>query len=130
MALGFVLGAAGLPAAAAGLYLLTLAVASFRSPAPRPAPAAWPRLVVLVPAHDEEPLVGRCVASLREQSYPRSGHRIVVIADNCRDRSAATRSTGARDTRSAGPSTGCWPARSRSTASSWWTPTRSPIATR
>ena len=77
-----------------GLYLLALAIASVPrrahgSPAalPRPEPAS--RLVVLVPAHDEELLVGRCVDSLRAQTYPRSLTRVVVIADNCTDQTAA-----------------------------------------
>ena len=74
-----------------GLYLLALAIASI----PRRAPAALPlskptsRLVVVVPAHDEELLVGRCVDSLMEQTYPRSLTRVVVIADNCTDQTAA-----------------------------------------
>src|SRR5712691_11695576 len=88
MALGIVLAAAGLPAGAATAYLLTLALASYRR-LPVPAPAGWaPRLAVLVPAHDEQELVGRCVASLRDQTYPASSTRVVVIADNCSDRTA------------------------------------------
>jgi 1,2-diacylglycerol 3-beta-glucosyltransferase len=96
MALGIVLAAAGVPAAVAGLYLLTLALASFRR-APAPAPAApRARLAVLVPAHDEEQLIGRCVASLTAQTYPQSLRRIVVIADNCGDRTAGVaRAAGA-----------------------------------
>lgn len=46
------------------------------------------RLAVLVLAHNEEALVGRCVASLRDQTYPRSRYRVIVIADNCTDRTA------------------------------------------
>lgn len=96
MALGVVLAAAGLPFAAATLYLLALALASFRRlPAPaRIAPPA--RLAVLVPAHDEEELVGRCVASLVAQAYPAGRFRILVIADNCEDRTAeVARAAGA-----------------------------------
>ena len=44
---------------------------------------------MLVPAHDEAVLVGRCVASLRQQSYPADLYEIVVIADNCTDDTAA-----------------------------------------
>jgi 1,2-diacylglycerol 3-beta-glucosyltransferase len=44
---------------------------------------------VLVPAHDEELLVGRCVESLLEQTYPRELYEVVVIADNCTDQTAA-----------------------------------------
>jgi 1,2-diacylglycerol 3-beta-glucosyltransferase len=90
MALGIVLVAAGLPVAGAGAYLLVLAAASFRrsrGPAPRPA-RPEPLLAVLVPAHDEEPIVGRCVASLRDQTHPAARTRLVVIADNCTDRTA------------------------------------------
>lgn len=96
MALGLVLAAAGLPVAAAALYLLVLALASFRRAAASRQARPAPRLAVLVPAHDEEPLVGRCVASLRQQAYPRSHCRVIVIADNCTDRTAAVaRAAGA-----------------------------------
>ncbi|TMC09487.1 MAG: glycosyltransferase [Chloroflexi bacterium] len=89
MALGIVLAAAGLPFAAAGLYLLVLALASFRRVrAPRRADPP-PRLAVLVPAHDEEELIARCVESLLAQDYSPSRFRVVVIADNCSDRTAA-----------------------------------------
>ena len=88
MAFGIVLAAAGLPFAASGVYLLALALASFRRE--RPARPLYPiaRLAVLVPAHDEEELVGRCVSALRAQTYPSSRRRVVVIADNCGDRTA------------------------------------------
>jgi cellulose synthase/poly-beta-1,6-N-acetylglucosamine synthase-like glycosyltransferase len=46
------------------------------------------RLTVLVPAHNEEGLVGRCVDSLIGQIYPAGLVRIVVIADNCADATA------------------------------------------
>src|SRR6266851_1234751 len=88
MALSIAAAVAGLPVAAAALYLLLLAVASFRRPRETPLGEPGPRLVVLVPAHDEEELVGRCVASLQAQTYPRSFYRVVVIADNCGDRTA------------------------------------------
>jgi 1,2-diacylglycerol 3-beta-glucosyltransferase len=88
VALSVALVAAGLPAAAASLYLLTLALASFRRLRVPPAAEPAPRLAVLVPAHDEENLVGRCVASLLDQTYPRDRFRVIVIADNCGDRTA------------------------------------------
>jgi hypothetical protein len=86
--LSVVLAAAGLPAAAASLYLLSLAVASFRRRPAARAPRSGGRLAVLVPAHDEEVLIGRCVVSLRGQTYPASLYRVIVIADNCTDRTA------------------------------------------
>jgi cellulose synthase/poly-beta-1,6-N-acetylglucosamine synthase-like glycosyltransferase len=51
------------------------------------APAA--RLAVLVPAHDEELLIARTVASLLAAEYPSARRTVVVIADNCTDATAA-----------------------------------------
>lgn len=50
---------------------------------------AFPALLFLVPAHNEELLIESCVASLIELDYPAERRRIVVIADNCTDRTAA-----------------------------------------
>jgi cellulose synthase/poly-beta-1,6-N-acetylglucosamine synthase-like glycosyltransferase len=95
------IAALGIPVAGSALYLLTLAVASaFYRPHPDPPPKGvgktGSRLVVLVPAHNEEELVGRTVNSLNRQTYPRALYRIVVVADNCTDRTAAVaRAAGA-----------------------------------
>jgi hypothetical protein len=93
-ALTALLLAGGVIVAAAGLYGLTVSVAAlfFRAPATSQRPST--RLVVLVPAHDESALIARCVRSLRDQDYPRSLYRVVVIADNCTDDTAA-RAAGA-----------------------------------
>src|SRR5437879_5475140 len=78
----------GLAALTATGYLLALAVAALV----RRAPGLWgpprSRLAVLVPAHDEERLVGRCVGSLVEQDYPPELRRLIVVADNCSDATA------------------------------------------
>jgi 1,2-diacylglycerol 3-beta-glucosyltransferase len=42
----------------------------------------------LIPAHNEELLVGRCVRSLLAQRYPQHLVRVVVVADNCTDATA------------------------------------------
>lgn len=47
-----------------------------------------PRILFLVPAHDEEVLIAHTVASLGSQDYPAERRPIVVIADNCSDRTA------------------------------------------
>src|SRR2546423_2838388 len=47
-----------------------------------------PRLLVLVPAHNEELMIARCVRSLLDMSYPPHARRIVVVADNCTDATA------------------------------------------
>jgi cellulose synthase/poly-beta-1,6-N-acetylglucosamine synthase-like glycosyltransferase len=53
----------------------------------RRAPAApKPRCAVLVPAHDEEASIARTVKVLLAQLGP--GDRLVVVADNCSDRTA------------------------------------------
>lgn len=47
------------------------------------------RLLFLVPAHDEALLIEACVRSLRSLRYPEDRYTVVVIADNCSDRTAA-----------------------------------------
>jgi cellulose synthase/poly-beta-1,6-N-acetylglucosamine synthase-like glycosyltransferase len=44
-----------------------------------------PRLLFLVPAHNEEVMIAGCVRSLLDMSYPAPARRVVVIADNCTD---------------------------------------------
>jgi 1,2-diacylglycerol 3-beta-glucosyltransferase len=72
-------------------YLLTLlaAAATARKP-PENGPAAGPatRLAVLIPAHDEEHDIANVIASLNLQTYPRDCFVVVVVADNCHDRTA------------------------------------------
>ena len=85
----------GLPVAIMALYLVVLSLAAFlhrdkclitgvfggqRQPRNR--------LLILVPAHNEELLLGNVIEKLRMQSYPVSHYEIVVIADNCTDRTA------------------------------------------
>src|SRR6267143_3828567 len=70
------------------VYLLTLAIASFLRRPRRQASAPTKRIVVLVPAHNEEELLGRCLDSISNQSYPRALHYTVVIVDNCTDSTA------------------------------------------
>ena len=55
-----------------------------------------PRLLVFIPAHNEELLLEPCVHSLCSQRYPSSHLSVVVIADNCTDATATVaRSAGA-----------------------------------
>ncbi len=97
------LGAAG---ALTTLYLLLLAVAAlfYRSGTPTATPTQ--RLLVVVPAHNEADLIGRCVRSLRDQDYPSDLFEVVVVADNCTDETAsiavaASATVLARDQRAA-----------------------------
>lgn len=50
--------------------------------------ARLPRLVFIVPAHNEALLIHDCVASLVSMDYPPSRRRVIVIADNCTDETA------------------------------------------
>jgi glycosyltransferase involved in cell wall biosynthesis len=47
------------------------------------------RFAVLVPAYNEEALIGEVLASLAELDYPSERYAIHVIADNCSDKTAA-----------------------------------------
>lgn len=46
------------------------------------------RFMAIIPAHNEETVVGNLVQSLREQEYPKELYDIYVIADNCTDNTA------------------------------------------
>lgn len=87
--LSLLAGGAGVLVSAPAIYLAVLSGAAASGPVPVGHGAGRPpRLVVLVPAHDEEELLGRCLASLAAQDYPDESYRVVVIADNCTDRTA------------------------------------------
>ena len=81
------------PTAVVNGYLAGLtAVAADRARADRhttPASDAPPRrLAVLVPAHDEERIIGETIDSMLAQDYPSSSFAVHVVADNCTDRTA------------------------------------------
>ena len=46
------------------------------------------RFMAIIPAHNEEKVVGNLIASLQKQNYPRDLYDIYVIADNCTDNTA------------------------------------------
>jgi len=90
-----------------GLMLLVLALLALpvavlavqivlarRARAPAFPAAVRPRLAVLMPAHDEALLIQRSVAAVLPQLQP--GDRLLVVADNCSDDTAAlARAAGA-----------------------------------
>lgn len=57
--------------------------------APGATESEWPRLVILIPAHNEEKLIERLLTSVSLLSYPRDHLDVYVIADNCTDATAA-----------------------------------------
>lgn len=74
-------------------YLLVLLLAARDSGnAPPKSAAAEPqgnlRLVVLIPAHDEQDGIRATLDSLASCCYPADAQRVVVIADNCTDQTA------------------------------------------
>ncbi len=78
---------ASVPVTLASLYLLTLTI-GWRRPS-SPAAAAPLRFCILVPAHNEALGIGRTVRSLQSVRYSSDHVRIVVMADNCTDETAA-----------------------------------------
>ncbi|HEY3057957.1 MAG TPA: glycosyltransferase family 2 protein [Chloroflexota bacterium] len=86
--------AIGLALLAGYLLLLTLAALFGRRALPAAGPATR-RFAVLVPAHDEELVIGRLLRSLSAVDYP--NFDVCVVADNCTDRTAEiARGFGAR----------------------------------
>lgn len=76
------------------LLLLVAAASGRRKPAPRPRDGV--PLAVVIPAHDEEAQVGGAVRSVLVSDYNPGRRRVIVVADNCTDQTAAAaRAAGA-----------------------------------
>lgn len=86
--LAILLALSSLPVLAGAAYLFVLTILSRRTPPP---PYGEPRLRFdfVVPAHDEEAGIAGTVASLRAVDYPPDLYRVIVVADNCSDATAA-----------------------------------------
>lgn len=69
-------------------FLIAYLVRRRRRPAAVDSPIRH-RFAVLIPAHDEELLIGDLIGSIRAAAYPQEQIAIHVIADNCTDRTAA-----------------------------------------
>jgi cellulose synthase/poly-beta-1,6-N-acetylglucosamine synthase-like glycosyltransferase len=73
-----------------GAYLTVIGIAADRStrrqPARADAAAPSTRFRVLVPAHNEERLIGATLDALAELDYPTEMFEVHVVADNCDDR--------------------------------------------
>jgi len=78
----------GIPATASCLYLLILTLLSARLPARAPSERKL-RFDVIVPAHNEESVITHIIESLQQLDWPSDQFRIVVVADNCTDNTAA-----------------------------------------
>jgi hypothetical protein len=90
-AVSFAFGAVSIGSATASAlgstYLLVLTAASARHRVRRTSQPA--RFAIVVPAHNEEMGIGATVDSLAALDYPPDARRIVVVADNCHDQTAA-----------------------------------------
>jgi 1,2-diacylglycerol 3-beta-glucosyltransferase len=69
-------------------YLALLTLLSWQLPLPGRSTRQL-RFDVFIPAHNEEDGIERTVSSLLAMDWPRSNFRVVVIADNCSDATAA-----------------------------------------
>jgi hypothetical protein len=75
---------------------MLLAAAARRSHEPAAAPRDGLGLAVVIPAHDEEAQIAAAVRSVQACDYEPARRRVIVIADNCSDRTAAAaRASGA-----------------------------------
>jgi cellulose synthase/poly-beta-1,6-N-acetylglucosamine synthase-like glycosyltransferase len=102
---GIVMLVLAVPFVLAALYLLVLTVAACLHPdrqrisgifhGPR---VPQSRFVILIPAHNEELLLGDVLHRLRDQSYPKTHYEVVVIADNCEDMTAEVARKGGATT--------------------------------
>ncbi len=81
------LAAIAVPALFSCSYLLLLTLLSGRGRSPRHANRRT-RFDIVVPAHNEEGLIAALVKNLSQIDWPREAFRIVVVADNCTDRTA------------------------------------------
>jgi len=87
---GFLLAvlAGGLLVLAAYVCGLT-ALALLRPPTPPRAAGQQRRFAILVPAHNEEALIGRLLVNLQQLDYPSTKFDTYVVADNCSDDTAS-----------------------------------------
>jgi 1,2-diacylglycerol 3-beta-glucosyltransferase len=76
--------------AASGAHLLALLAAVMRD-GRRPTPHSCNslRLAVVIPAHNEETQIAATLKSIRASRYPVANLRVLVVADNCLDETAA-----------------------------------------
>ena len=94
--LNLILFVLALPAAAVSLYLLLFTLLSGAPPAALRSSRRL-RFDVVVPAHDEALAIEGVVANLRKLDWPADGFRVLVVADNCTDSTAAlARAAGAQ----------------------------------
>lgn len=68
------------------LFVLEVIPALWRRPEAEAPPGDWPSVVVVMPAHDEEAVIGATLSRIMPQLRARD--RLVLVADNCSDGTA------------------------------------------
>ncbi len=77
------------PASGAALYYFTLTLLGWTTRRPTADGPPHLHVTVLIPAHDEERTVPDAIRSVAASAYPTGLVRVVVVADNCTDGTAA-----------------------------------------
>jgi len=67
-------------------YQIFIAVRGVWSPSPLSPAKSFRRFAILIPAHNEEKVIGNLLESLMKQNYPKNYFDIYVSCDNCQDR--------------------------------------------
>ena len=70
------------------VYFLAVALFAWKKPAPYPKAAPACRFAVVIPARNEEAVIGALVSSLNHQDYPNSLYDVFVVPNNCTDNTA------------------------------------------
>lgn len=69
------------------LYQLLISICSFVKLKDKPMLTdKQHKFMAIIPAHNEEAVIGNLIESLKNQSYPKELYDIYVIADNCTDK--------------------------------------------
>jgi cellulose synthase/poly-beta-1,6-N-acetylglucosamine synthase-like glycosyltransferase len=92
--MGFILTVIWLPLliyiSFAALYYILLSVSYFVTRDQRPGKSKEPhRYILLIPAHNEQTVIGKMLESVKRIGYDKNLLKISVIADNCIDKTAA-----------------------------------------
>lgn len=66
------------------LFTIEVIFAFRQQPTVLPVFEATPKVAILMPAHNEEAVIGHSISSLQQQMKP--DYRLIVIADNCSDK--------------------------------------------
>jgi len=71
-----------------GIYQILVGLKGFCQQKEMPHAQRYRRFAVLVPAHNEEKVIGSLLDSLKNQNYPKNCYRVYASCDNCTDNTA------------------------------------------